>query len=117
MIKPGGFPGTFPGIETTRLLLREITRDDANGIFKNFSDPDVAKWFFERPLTEMDQATQIIDEFNREFVQGEGLTWAIALKEDDNCIGTCGYGDVASGDRGEIGFDLAKEHWGKGLMT
>jgi ribosomal-protein-alanine N-acetyltransferase len=114
--KPG-FPETFPRIETTRLILREIAQDDASGIFKNFSDPDVAKWFFEQPLTEMDQVTQIIDEFNREFVQGKGLTWAIILKESGTCIGTCGYGEVESGDRGEIGFDLAKEQWGKGLMT
>jgi len=111
------FPETFPTIETTRLILREITQDDASAIFRNFSDPDVAKWFLEQPLTKMDQVTQIIDAFNREFVQGKGLTWAVVLKEDDTCVGTCGYGDIESGDRGEIGFDLAKERWGRGFMT
>jgi ribosomal-protein-alanine N-acetyltransferase len=116
MIK-SGFPETFPRIETPRLILREIAHDDANGIFKNFSDADVAQWFFEQPYTEMEQVTQIIDEFSRDFRQGKGLTWAIILKENATCIGTCGYGDVESGGRGEIGFDLAKEHWGKGLMT
>lgn len=116
MNKPG-FPETFPRIETARLILREIAQDDASGIFKNFSDPEVSKWFFEQPLSEMDQVTQIIYEFNREFVQGKGLTWAIILKETGTCIGTCGYGDVGSGDRGEIGFDLATGLWGKGLMT
>jgi len=112
-----GFPETFPRIETARLILREISQDDANGIFKNFSDSDVAKWFFEQPFTKMEQVTQIIDEFNRDFVQGKGLTWAITLKENGTFIGTCGYGEVGSGDRGEIGFDLAKEQWGKGLMN
>ncbi len=111
------FPENFPRIETARLILREIAQDDTIGIFKNFSDPDVAKWFFEQPFTEMEQVTQIIDEFSRDFVQRKGLTWAITLKESGMCIGTCGYGDVGIGDRGEIGFDLAKEQWGKGLMT
>jgi ribosomal-protein-alanine N-acetyltransferase len=97
-----GFPEVFPRIETGRLLLREITQDDAMGIFKNFSDPEVAKWFFEQPFTEMKQATQIIAEFKRDFTGGKGLTWAIILKENEACIGTCGYGDLAFGERGEI---------------
>ncbi len=112
-----GFPETFPRIETPRLILREITHDDANGIFKNFSDAEVAKWFFEQPFTDMEQVTQIIDEFNRDFMLGKGLTWATILKENATCIGTCGYSDVEGSGRGEIGFDLAKEQWGKGLMT
>lgn len=110
------FPKTFPTIKTERLILRDITQADARVIFKNFSDPEIAKWFLEKPLSEIEQASKFIDQFNSEFQQGEGITWAIALKESRECIGTCGYGDVELGDRGEIGFDLAKEHWGKGYM-
>lgn len=112
-----GFPQSFPVIETERLLLREITYDDTSAIFKNFSDPEIAKWFFEQPLTEIEQTNEFIDQFISDFKQGKGLTWAITLKENGQCIGTCGYGDVEIGDRGEIGFDLAQEHWGKGLMS
>jgi len=112
-----GFPQAFPRIETERLILREITHDDTHAIFRNFSDPEIAEWFFERPYTEMTQATQIIDAFNHEFEQGQGITWAMILKGNGSCIGTCGYGDVRIADRGEIGFDLAKEQWGRGLMT
>jgi ribosomal-protein-alanine N-acetyltransferase len=42
---------------------------------------------------------------------------AIALKENSQCIGTGGFGEIEIGNRGEIGFDLAKEYWGKGLMA
>jgi ribosomal-protein-alanine N-acetyltransferase len=111
------FPETFPRIETRRLILREIVQEDAIDIFKNFSDPDIAKWFFEEPFTEMEQVDQIIAEFNRDFLQMKGLTWSMTLKENGTCIGTCGYGDVEISDWGEIGFDLAKEQWGKGLMA
>jgi len=79
------FPQTFPRIETERLILREITHDDTGAIFRNFSDLEVAKWFFEQPLTEIGQATDFIESFITEFEQGKGLTWAITLKE----IGAC----------------------------
>lgn len=116
MTKPG-FPETFPRIETTRLILREITQKDASAIFKNFSDPEIAMWFFEQPLSKLEQVDEIIAEFGRDFAQGKGLTWAMTLRQNATCIGTCGYGEVEFGDRGEIGFDLAKERWGEGLMT
>jgi ribosomal-protein-alanine N-acetyltransferase len=112
-----GFPKAFPTLETARLILREINHDDASGIFKNFSDPDVSSWFLEQSFTEMEQATQIIDEFNRDFAQETGLTWAITLKGNSACVGTCGYGEIGSSGLGEIGFDLAKELWGKGIMS
>jgi len=111
------FPDTFPTLETDRLILRQLTPEDTQTIFRNFSDPDVAKWFFEEPLTEIDQAVKFIDLFNNEFKNGKGLTWAIVIKNEAACVGTCGYGDIELGDRGEIGFDLAKEQWGKGLMS
>ncbi len=101
------FPSTFPTLETERLTLREITQDDADGIFKNFSDPEVSKWFFEQPLTQMEQALEFIGAFRSEFEQGEGLTWAVVLKGDGLFVGTCGYGSVEVGGRGDMGFDLA----------
>ena len=42
---------------------------------------------------------------------------AITLKENSTCIGTCGYGEIEMGNRGELGFDLAKEYWDKGNMS
>jgi ribosomal-protein-alanine N-acetyltransferase len=111
------FPKTFPGLETDRLILREIRLDDRYGIFGNFSDEEVAKWFFDVPYSEIEQADEIIQAFISEFKEGKGLTWAIALKGSKELVGTCGYGEVVIGSCGEIGFDLAKEHWGKGLMS
>jgi len=110
------FPKNFPRIETERLILREISQDDTTAIFRNFSNPDISRWFFKQPHTEITQTAQFIEQFISDFKQGKGLTWAITLKDNGNCIGTCGYGEVEIGDRGEIGFDLAKENWGKGLM-
>lgn len=111
------FPSTFPRLETTRLILREITQEDAFDIFKNFSDPEITKWFFDEPYTEMEQVNQIISKFNRDFSEMKGLTWAITLRDNGGFIGTCGYDNLETYHHGEIGFDLSKDLWGKGLMA
>jgi ribosomal-protein-alanine N-acetyltransferase len=111
------FPWTFPHLETKRLILREITPGDREAIFRNFSDPEVTQWFFEEPYTQIEQAEEIIEAFRQEFEQGKGLTWALVLKDNDELVGTCGYAELELGSWGEIGFDLAKDHWRKGLMT
>lgn len=111
------FPKLFPRIETERIILMELTSDDAEAIFRNFSDPEISQKFLEQPLTDIGQARQFVEQFDAEFKQGKGFTWAIVFKENNACIGTCGYGFVEIGNRGEIGFDLAKEYWGKGIMS
>lgn len=111
------FPKSFPEIETERVFLRKITKADVEQIFRNFSDPEIARWFFEQPLTDIEQVRSLIEQFNTEFKQGKGLTWAIVLKDTNTCIGTCGYGFVDTRKQGEIGFDLAKKYWNQGIMT
>ena len=107
----------FPTLETNRLLLRKLMLDDRFAIFRNYSDPDVANWFFDKPLTQIEEVVEIIDAFLKSAEDGKGCTWAILLKENCELIGTCGYENFVFDVRGEVGFDLAKTHWGKGYMT
>ena len=107
---------SFPRLETHRLVLREISLADAQAILHNFSDEEVTKWFFPHPFTEMHQAEQIIREFRDKFDAGQGITWGICLQGESLVIGTCGFEHFEQGDAGEIGFDLAKDWWGQGLM-
>jgi len=106
-----------PSFETKRLILREVMLEDRFDIFRNYSDPEVANWFFDEPFTDLEQSIEIIQEFIQKAEAGKGCTWAILLKETGGFIGTCGYENIAYGDDGEIGFDLARAHWGKGYMT
>jgi ribosomal-protein-alanine N-acetyltransferase len=80
----------YPTLETNRLILRELVPDDQVAIFENYSDPDVANWFFDRPFTKLEQAEQIIRTFLKSAEDGKGYTWAVLLKESREFIGTCG---------------------------
>jgi ribosomal-protein-alanine N-acetyltransferase len=107
----------IPELKTKRLLLRAISPEDRFAIFENYSDPDVANWFFDRPLTEIEQADQIIGEFLEKAAQDKGLAWAIQSKTSREFIGTCSFEGFGTERQGEIGFDLAKKHWGHGYMA
>jgi len=110
------FPKDFPTLETKRLVLRKLEETDAKALFENYSDEEIAKNFLDEPLGDIKQASQLIEAFNEEFAQGKAITWAIVLKNTDKMIGTCSFMLETSGCA-EIGYDLAKTYWGKGLMT
>jgi len=107
----------IPRVETERLVLRAITPADRFAIFENYSDPEVAKWFFDQAYTQIEQADQVIHEFINKAEEGRGLTWAILLRERGAFAGTCGYENFDTMRAGEIGFDLAKKFWGHGYMS
>ena len=110
------FPVEFPRLETERLILRELTGGDSEAIFWNFSDEDITKYFMEKPFTRLEQAQSFVEAFIDEFKQGKAMTWALVLRGADVCIGTCNF-MVQSSSCVELGYDLAKVHWGKGLMS
>lgn len=110
------FPSKFPILESDRLILRCMKASDALALFANYSDEDIAKNFLDEPLKEIQQAEQFIEAFQEEFSQGKAITWAITFKETHQMIGTCSL-MIREGASAEIGYDLAKAHWGQGLMT
>jgi len=106
-----------PRLETERLILRALAPDDRSAVFENYSDPDVAEWFFDQPLMQIEQADRVIERFLKKTAEGSCLAWAVLLKESGEFVGTCSYENLDAALHGEIGFDLAKKYWGRGYMT
>lgn len=104
----------FPEIETERLRLFILTLDDSDVIFKHFSDENVTRFIDISPCKDINEAEEII----RFHIEDTGCRWGIFSKVDSQFMGTCGFHCWIQGEqpRAEIGFDLAKEHWGKGFM-
>ena len=108
----------FPVIETDRLILREINRDDAEDIFKYLSDQNVMKYYGLEPFKSIDEAMEEIGWYQSTFDEGSGVRWGITLKGHGKVIGSCGLlNKVPQHYRSEIGFELSKDHWGKGIAN
>src|SRR5215204_2401242 len=78
----------FPVLTTERLVLRQLTYDDALPIHQLRSDPEVNA-FVDRPLsTGIADAMAHIEKIERLVKNNESIYWVINLQEADDLIGT-----------------------------
>ena len=104
---------------TRRLQLRQWNADDRPVFTAMCADPEVMK-FFPKLLTRaevdplVDRCTQLIEE------RGWGF-WAVETLETGNFLGFVGLNiprdDLPCSPCVEIGWRLAREHWGRGYAT
>lgn len=108
----------FLDLETERLLLRRVDKNDAPEVFALRSNPETMK-FIPRPLVEnIDQALEHIQMINDKIENAEGINWAITLKGDPKLLGIIGHYRIKPEHyRAEIGYMLDPAHHGKGLIT
>ncbi|WP_045516188.1 GNAT family N-acetyltransferase [Neobacillus niacini] len=108
----------FPVIETNRLILREVTTEDAEHMFTYLSDKDVLKHMGLEPFHTVKDVYDEIGWYQSIYDEGTGIRWGITLKDSGNVIGSCGFLNMKSKQyRAEVGFELSKDYWGKGIAN
>jgi [ribosomal protein S5]-alanine N-acetyltransferase len=110
-------PLPFPTLETERLHLRRLVKDDAPGLLELYSNEDVTRFIDVPTLTELEQAEALVTSMDALYASGKGLRWGVYTLEDCLFIGTCGYHDWDhKRQRAEISYDLGPHSWGQGYM-
>ena len=108
----------FPDLETDRLLLRQIVKEDDVEILALRSDDRVMQFIGRPKMSSLEEARTWIEKFDTALSQSEGITWAITLKTDKKLVGTIGFWRLEKEHyRGEIGYLLNPELQGKGYMN
>ena len=108
----------FPILETDRLILRNITTEDANCILKYLSDEEVMTYYGMTPFKSITDALDEISWYDSILTNKSGIRWGITLKHQDRVIGSCGFlNAVPQHFRIEIGYELSKDLWGRGLAS
>lgn len=106
----------FPVLHTPRLDLVEIKQSHRPDLFRLFSNPEVTRFYNVATLTEESSAQKFIDHFQNRYKDKAAIRWGIALKEQENIIGTLGFNNFTHNHRANIGYDLLPQYWNKGLM-
>ncbi|WP_274650769.1 GNAT family N-acetyltransferase [Paenibacillus humicola] len=108
----------FPALETPRLRLRRLSASDAPAVFRYMSQEIVMRYYDLPVFRNLYEAERIIGHWNRRFEDGEGIRWALELKESGGMIGTCGFHNWQREHcRAELGYELSPDHWARGYMA
>ena len=108
----------FKNLETERLLLRRLDRNDVLEILELRCNPETMK-YIPRPLTKTkEDAIEHIDTIEPKIINNEGINWAITLKDNPKLIGLIGlYRIKPEHHRAEIGYMILPEFNGRGIVT
>lgn len=106
-------------IETSRLILRRFTMEDAQAMYDNWaSDPEVTK-FLTWPAHGSVEITQmVLSDWIKDYEKEDFYQWAIERKELGQPIGTISV--VAHNDKAQIahiGYALGRSWWRNGIMS
>ena len=109
---------SFPVIKTERLILREVTKVDASDMLKYLSDKDVVTPMGLSPFQTEKDVWDEINWYKSIYDEGAGIRWGITLKDSGKVIGSCGFLNMLPKHyRAEVGYELSKDHWGKGIAS
>ena len=108
---------SIPTFRTKRLEVRPLVRADREDVYRNWLDRAVTVWFLREPITVIAQVDEILGEYLSQMDDGSGAVWALLPTHQQQVIGTIGYESWSDAGSGEIGFDLARAWWGRGLMA
>lgn len=108
----------FPILQTDRLELIEITDEHIKEIFSIFSNEKITKYYGMSHFTETQQATNLINSFQKNFQEKRSIRWGIILKETDEFVGTIGLNNLQiTSKKTEIGYDLNPDYWRRGIIS
>lgn len=99
-------------METERLLLRPRRPDDAEALHAIYSDVELMRWWSHGPHATLDETRERMADKSPEW-----RCWSITRRGDDTAIGFVAAVEKRQGNVTEIGYALAREHWGAGYAA
>lgn len=106
----------FPEIQTDRLFLRQIVKEDQKNIFEGLSHPEVIK-FYGINYSTFDTTLEQMNWYRNLEKSGSGIWWTICSK-NEIFMGAIGFNDlVEEHKKAEFGFWLLPQFWKQGYIN
>ncbi len=107
-----------PSLTTERLILRPFKLEDAADLEELGNDPDVTAKMSRGDIPSRGAGGVWIENRHFWYDKGEGVDFAITLRDSGEFIGTINMGvEYLGSDSMQLGFWLGKSHWNKGYCT
>lgn len=107
----------YPVIETDRLRLRRVFREDAEDLYEATADPRVTKYEPWGPY-DRDETAQMIENVLAQLESGLCTEWAVERKDDAKVLGLIHLNKIDFFNRSaEVGYWLTRKCWGQGYAT
>jgi ribosomal-protein-alanine N-acetyltransferase len=108
----------FPTLETERLIIKQVTEDDANDILELRSNEEVMKYIPRPTLQNKEEALELIAMLDDKIENNIGINWGIQLKNNSKIIGIIGFYRLKPEHyRAEVGYMLLPEYKGIGIVS
>ncbi len=109
-------------IETERLILREFRKEDAPGLLRLNSNPEVIKYLHLEPMKNIAEAIKEVKWVTDQYPKNKIGRWIMLEKSTGKFIGWSGLKleDMEmNGQRNfyDVGYRMLPEFWGKGYAT
>lgn len=99
---------------TARLRWSPLDDQDIDVIYRQFSDPDMCRYFSEPPCSYA-EAAEIIQMYQHS--NGRKMRWKLNTLDSGAFVGTCGFHYYDAEKRhAELGYDIWKAYWNQGYM-
>lgn len=109
----------LPVLQSERLVLRKVARDDADAYYRNLgSSAAVARGMLWDPHTDILDSVASVEKTLRRYDEGHCWRWAISRKENPELIGIIELLRFEGSDRScSFAYMLGQQFWGKGYGT
>lgn len=106
-------------IETERLILRRVTSEDAQAMYRNWaSDPEVTKYLTWPTYTDPEDARSILKIWEKDYEKADFYLWAIVPGDLGEPIGTISVVEMnESAQWLEIGYCIGRNWWHRGYVS
>jgi len=113
-----GNAGIMPLPDTERVVFSPISLADAEALFEIWSEPEVTEFLILDPFLNVMEAEAMITLLAKLPESDGGRRWTMREKSSGRVIGTVGYHNVKREHRRvEIGYEMGRAFWGRGLMS
>lgn len=110
------FSPILPYIETARLILRELKREDEKDLFEYAKLPNVGPEAGWKPHLKIEETRDFINYAIKKKEYSQPGVYSIIYKENMKMIGTIEIHSYKE-QKGAIGFVLHPDYWNNGLIT